>query len=118
SPSRKENDPRLRSRNATTDAGTTGARLHRLKCGPKIRSCMRGLFCFGIDSCLRLMGKRWRTFRTGRHKLGPDVLPVVGAEVASRNNAISDLLNCHTVSSARNAPVVSVNPLAQLDCAN
>ena len=42
---------------------------------------MRGLLCFGIDSALRLTGKRWRGFLMGFGQLGPDVLPVGGAQV-------------------------------------
>ncbi len=52
---------------------------------------------FGIDSYRRLLGGRRGCVGLGVGQLGPDVLPVVRAEVAAGYGAVSDYLNPHAL---------------------
>lgn len=48
---------------------------------------MWGLHCFGIDSCLRLIGGRCGLIWLGFGQLGPDFSPVFRAQVAAGDGA-------------------------------
>ncbi len=61
--------------------------------------------CFGIDSCRRLLGQ-----------LGPDVVPVVGAQIAARHLTARDALNEHALFRGNRPPplFLGLPPLSDL----
>lgn len=52
---------------------------------------------YWFDSCLRLLGGRCGVIFFGIGKLGPDVVPVVGTEVATSDARTMQTLYCHTL---------------------
>lgn len=70
---------------------------------------------FGIDSCLRLLGRRRGCVGLGVGQLGPDVLPVVGAQVAASDLSVGHALDGDTVGSTWQPTVIPVDPLTQLN---
>lgn len=59
------------------------------------------LLCCGFDSCLRKLGGRWGGIWLGLCKLGPDVAPVIGAQVAASDDAVRGALDGDAVGGAR-----------------
>lgn len=54
---------------------------------------------FAIDSCWRLVGKRWSLFFVRICKLGPDVLPIIGPQFATGDSAARGSFDGYAVSS-------------------
>ena len=73
---------------------------------------MGGLHCFGIDSCWRLTGKRWGLVWLRFGQLGPDQVPVVGAQVFAGDLAAGFALDGHTDNGFQKLP--DGNRLAQI----
>ena len=76
---------------------------------------MRRLLYFGIDSRWRLLGRRRGCVGLGVGQLGPDVLPVVGAQVTASDLSVGHALDGDTVGSTWQPTVIPVDPLTQLN---
>ena len=53
----------------------------------------RSLRHFAVDSCLRLTGKRWMLFCFKFDQFGPDVPPIVWAQVAAGDGTLCETLD-------------------------